>query len=236
MLVKAKAMNSPSNQIKCILFDLDNTLIGIPNTWTYFDNLIQLVLAENYQVPIPPQEERDTLWRSGKEYIAILTRWGADPKNFWGFFDRQDAVRRKALAEQNKLILYPEVIDTLQKLRRAGFTLGIVSNTPTYLVEFEIQHFNLDQFFDAYLGLGEHQEICKPEPDGIISILKTLKMNLDETLFIGDATVDLVAAKRAGVSPILIDRTGTKLIDPNDIEEASYARILSLDQIFQYLE
>ena len=72
-----------NDEISCVLFDLDNTLIGIPNTWHYFDGLIQQVLVEEFHLPVPDTHARNQLWRSGKAYIQILKNWGVqDPDDF----------------------------------------------------------------------------------------------------------------------------------------------------------
>jgi phosphoglycolate phosphatase len=227
------SISPPPNQIRCVLFDLDNTLIGIPNTWAYFDNIIEIVLTEKFSVAVPPQEERDLLWRSGKEYVEILTRWGVNPKNFWAYFDEVDAIRRKELFYQKKLILFPDAIPTLQQLKEKGYKLGIVSNSPSFLVNFEVKAFNLDRFFDIYLGLGETQDICKPEPDGLLSVINQLNMTPVETIYVGDSSIDLIAAKRAKITPVLIDRTGKKVIRDSDIGSNEFGRITTLDQILQ---
>ena len=39
--------------IKCILFDLDNTLIDIPDPWTYFDSIIIEVMRDDLGLPVP---------------------------------------------------------------------------------------------------------------------------------------------------------------------------------------
>lgn len=223
-------------RINCVLFDLDNTLVGIPETWQYFDELIKIVLKEDYQLPIPSTNERDSLWRSGKKYIEILKDWGVlDPNDFWIKFDRRDEIKRKNLIEDGKLILYDDVIPALKKLNKSGIKIGIVSNTPDFIVEYELEAFKLQRYFNSVLGLGDDQSICKPEPDGIIMILKDLNCKPSETLFIGDSEVDLIAAQRASVFPLYINRSEQnikKLKKISRIDPKKYKKITSLDQIF----
>ncbi len=222
--------------INCVLFDLDNTLVGIPDTWNYFDTLIQDVLNLDYKLSIPSIVERNSLWRSGKGFISILKRWDvSDPNDFWIKFDERDRKKRRKLIKENKLILYDDVIPTLKKLNNMGIKIGIVSNTPDFIIEFELDAFKLAPFFDKVLGLGDDQSICKPEPDGINMILEEMKCNPAKTIFIGDSEVDLIAAQRAKVFPIYIDRNKEKrkkfVIDPK-----SYIKITSLLQIFEIIK
>ena len=142
--------------ISCVLFDLDNTLVGIPDTWNYFDTLIQDVLKMDYSLSIPPKDDRNSLWRSGKEFVSILKRWGViDPNDFWIKFDQRDGIKRKKLIANGQLILYDDVIPTLKKLNNIGIKTGIVSNTPDFIVEYEIEEFDLSPYFDKVLGLGD---------------------------------------------------------------------------------
>ena len=124
--------------ISCVLFDLDNTLVGIPSTWNYFDTLIQDVLRMDYRLSIPTIDERNSLWRSGKGFISILKRWDvSDPNDFWIKFDERDRKKRRKLIKENKLILYDDVIPTLKKLNNMGIKIGIVSNTPDFIIKYE---------------------------------------------------------------------------------------------------
>ncbi len=222
--------------INCVLFDLDNTLVGIPDTWIYFDTLIQDVLKKDYKLSVPSKDKRDSLWRSGKEYVSILKRWGVlDPNDFWIKFDERDGIKRKKLIKDGQLILYDDVIPTLKKLNNTGIKTGIVSNTPDFIVNYELDHFKLSTFFDEVLGLGDDQSICKPEPDGINLILSQLKCKPSNTVFIGDSQVDMIAAHRANVIAIFIDRKKKKsrkfTIDPE-----SYIKFTDLNQIFDFIK
>ncbi len=223
--------------IKCILFDLDNTLVGIPNTWHYFDGLIQSVMEEVYHLPIPAMEKRNTLWRSGKEYVEILKGWGVtDPDDFWVQFDHLDSIKRQDLIDNDELVLYDDVIPTLMKLKAmTTLRLGIVTNTPIFIAQKELETFHLHLYFDEILGLGDHQEICKPEPDGILQVLEKMGCLPPQTLFIGDSSIDLLAAKNARAIPILIDRTDSKAHGFPDIPQNDYFRIKNMDEIWQFL-
>ncbi len=222
-------------QITCVLFDLDNTLIEIPNTWMYFDTLIQEVMRQAYNLPIPSKDQRNTLWRSGKAYIEILQSWGVtDPDDFWYQFDMMDASKRRPLIRQKQLHLYEDVIPTLERLKQIlHLKLGIVTNTPTFLALEELEAYKLAAYFDEIVGLGEDQSICKPEPIGILQILKRLQRKPENTLFIGDSTIDILAGIRAHVHPILIDRESKKSDGLKGIQRSEYDSCTSLTNIFQ---
>ena len=225
----------------CILFDLDNTIVGIPDTYKYFDDLIQEVLVSEFHFSkIPNRESRNTLWRSGKEYGKILHDWGvSDPELFWRVFDRQDGVKRKKLIVNKELLLYSDVFPTLQKLRIVpGLKLGIVTNTPDFIALHELDAYGLSGFFDAVLGLGEDQSMCKPAPTGILMIMETLQASPEKTVYIGDSMVDMNAAHNAGIQSMLIHRKNKErhLSDPLvKLKHQNILHITQLDEIFPYI-
>lgn len=146
-------------QIRCVLFDLDNTLIEIPHTYTYFDTIIQEVMALDFQLRIPNQQERDELWRTGDKYVEILNRWGVEEaQQFWTYFDQRDASQRRRLLDQNQLHLYSDVLPTLKRLHENSIALGIVTNTPEFIALPELNAFQLMPYFKGVIGLGDNQK------------------------------------------------------------------------------
>ena len=228
-------------QFSCILFDLDNTIVGIPETWKYFDDLIQEVLLSEFHFStVPDREIRNTLWRSGKEYVKILHNWGiSDPELFWQVFDRRDGVKRKKLIANKELILYPDVIPTLQKLHaNPALKLGIVTNSPDFIADHELEAYDLSRYFDVVLGLGDDQTICKPEPTGILMMMETLNATPEKTVYIGDSMIDMIAAERAGIQSMLIHRKNKQrhLSDPLvKSDNQNFLHITQLDEILPYI-
>ena len=222
--------------MRCVLFDLDNTLVEIPDAYQFFDDLIIKVIQDDYKLPIPPRESRDTLWRSGKDYIPILKAWGvADPSDFWRRFDEYDSVKRSDFIQRGKIQLYPDTLPTLEELKNRGLNLGIVSNTTTPIVESEIQAFHINHFFDLVIGLGETQEQCKPEPDGLLAAIQRLGCSAQESIFVGDSRVDLIAGKRANIRNVLIDRKNSKNFESDGIAEEDFIRIHDLRDLIKVI-
>jgi phosphoglycolate phosphatase-like HAD superfamily hydrolase len=218
--------------IKCVLFDLDNTLIDIPDLWNYFDNLIVEVMQYDLHLAVPVQSERDRLWRTGKDYIPLLRSWGlSNPQEFWNLFDKRDELQRVKLIEHGLLVLNSDVIPLLDVLKAKHLLMGVITNAPTSIAKLELDAYNISSYFSIIFGLGEKQEWCKPEPDGIIQVLSQLRCKSFEAVYIGDSTVDLIAAKRAKVLPILIDRTKKKQIESKDISNHDFLRVSSLTDI-----
>jgi HAD superfamily hydrolase (TIGR01549 family) len=224
-------------KISCLLFDLDNTLIEIPNTWQYFDELIIDVMAEDFKLPIPCSDQRDQLWRSGKEYIRILKEWGIENhQQFWYLFDKRDGEKRKQFIQQNRLMMYSDVQPVFEQLNQIPVKIGLITNTPHFIAEMELDVFGLKKYFHAIFGLGDDQTMCKPEPEGVFRCLETCQCAAEETLLIGDNQIDILAAKRAGVHPILIDRSEEKKIEHPELNEEDFIRIKNLQEILKWVQ
>jgi phosphoglycolate phosphatase-like HAD superfamily hydrolase len=63
----------------------------------------------------------------------------------------------------------------------------------------------------------------KPDPEGLLKVLKELHVQPEEAIMVGDLDVDMEAAKKAGVAPIGIAHGfGT----PADLQAAGALRVV----------
>ncbi|MFX1564307.1 MAG: HAD family hydrolase, partial [Promethearchaeota archaeon] len=159
--------------IKGILFDLDGTLVKLPKLDDFFDTLL-LETLQDYDISIPDREERLALWHSGGDFEKVIRSWGIkDYNTFIHDFDKRDLIKRQRLAKEGIIKLFPDV-SALQKLHEL-VKLGIVTNTPPEIASFEIEFFDLGQYFDYLVMLGtSEQHIAKPEPDGLYRCIRNL--------------------------------------------------------------
>ena len=199
-----------SDDIKVILFDLDDTLIEIVDSYNYFDGIIQQVFVRE-GITVPSAEQRDLLWRNSN-YKELLSSWGfPDYILFWKIFDDIDFDGRKILIKQDKIRVYDDVLPLLQHLSRCDniFT-AIVSNTTEEIVDFELEKFGLKKYFNLVFGFGNTQELCKPSTQGIEFVLSEIKKEINFTtenvIIIGDSETDILAGKNSGIKTVHISR------------------------------
>lgn len=195
-------------KIKAIIFDLDGTLLDVPNG-DFFDRLLVESLLE-IGCELPSREQRDRLWAGGKNYPKILKAWGVrNPKNFWEVFDRRDLEARQRLMDTKEIKPY-EDITVLTDLSKE-YSLGIVTNTPVKLALLELNTFDLAKYFDSIIALGTvNQKNAKPEAYGILKCIKELNSTPKESLVVGDKDTDILAGARAGTFTAAIIRSGIK--------------------------
>ncbi len=195
------------DKISHMLFDLDNTLIKIPQLGDYIKTLTLEYLWEEYNIEVKNEREIYQLFNSGKKYIKILQKWGiTDPMQFWHMFDEYDFKHRKKMLKTKDLVLYDDVVEVLDILKEKNIGMSVISNTANAIANWEIDAFGLKSYFRKVVGLGDVQEECKPEADGINRILSEIGVSKKEIIYVGDSPIDVSAAFNVGIFPIWIDR------------------------------
>lgn len=95
------------------------------------------------------------------------------------------------------LELYPNVSETLSKLKEKGILLSLVSSSPRRLLEAGLNVHNLDSYFISIIA-GDDVMKRKPDPESFLQTLNIINTLPEKTLIIGDAKSDIAAGKTAG--------------------------------------
>jgi putative hydrolase of the HAD superfamily len=103
---------------------------------------------------------------------------------------------------------YPDVLPTLQALRQKNYTLGVISDWSISLSSI-LRNLHLTSYFDCLL-VSAMTRYAKPSPILYERALQRANAIPDYTLHIGDSYIyDVLGARAVGITPILIDRSGT---------------------------
>ena len=103
------------------------------------------------------------------------------------------------------MVLYEDVIPTLNSLRKLNFKLGLISNMDKSGSEI-LDEFNLSSYMDVCIT---SKEAKVEKPDSKIFNMALSKLDIDATnsIYIGDQILsDIEGAKNSKMLPILIDR------------------------------
>ena len=117
------------------------------------------------------------------------------------FVERADQV----MAELT--LVFDSVPATTRRLSEMGFELGIVSTKFRYRIEEILAREGLLDRFRVIIG-GEDVSEHKPHPSGLIAAMSRMQMDTDDVRYVGDSTVDALAAERAKV-PFIAVLSGT---------------------------
>jgi phosphoglycolate phosphatase len=100
-----------------------------------------------------------------------------------------------------------DVEPTLATLQGMGIRMGVCTNKPTRFSQKILDHLGLGARFSAVVG-PDLAGSRKPDPRHVLFTLEQLGRNPAESLFVGDMTIDVEAARRAGV-PVAVVPTGS---------------------------
>ena len=179
-------------EVKNLIFDFDGTLADT-------SKLIVATMqrsVEQYGLPYRNEEQiRATIGVRLEEIPSIL--W----PHFMNLGKPFATVYRRNfeyLKNEIPVTLFPNVKETLADLKKEGLNMAIAtSRSKKSVVELTVQ-FGIKEYFDCMVGGNEVAE-GKPNPESIFRILKDENWNVDETMMVGDMTVDILMGKNAGV-------------------------------------
>lgn len=97
--------------------------------------------------------------------------------------------------------IYDGMTSILSWLKDEGKKTGIVTLKATHVAEEVLKGLNISNYVDAVEGDDDISEL-KPSPDQIKKICKKLEIEPEQTVVIGDTTMDIVAGKNAGCRTI----------------------------------
>ncbi len=204
---------------KLLIFDLDGTLIdSAPDLALSINLMLQDLKKTTYP------EDRIRKWvgngsamlvkRSlvGKGAVADcevdITLFERAHKTFLEHYQRNLA---------QKTCLYPHVLETLKRLQKQGYRLTIITNKPIKFVKPILDKLMLSSLIEYYLG-GDSLLEKKPHPLPLLHLCKTLKIDPNDAVMIGDSRNDLLAGSAVPMSTIAVTygyNQGENLLDYN---------------------
>ena len=98
----------------------------------------------------------------------------------------------------DKTAPYPGIPDMLKRLKAAGVHLAVYSNKADEFSQTIIRHYFPDTF-DLVRGKLPGVPV-KPDPTGVRQVLAALDARPEETLFVGDSSVDILTAHNVGMA------------------------------------
>jgi len=180
---------------KAVIFDLDGTLL---DTLTDIATSANFVL-ENYNKSPLPIEDYNLLVGQGAAQLFkdLLPELSLEEQNnalalFEKHYEKQFSINTKIYEGISKVLTFLQVRD---------IKMAVLSNKPNSFTKKCVMKYLKNWKFDAVYGIREGIE-RKPNPAGVIEILKELDVKAEDTLFVGDTKVDMLTAKNSNMDSI----------------------------------
>jgi len=182
--------------IKLVIFDLDGTLV---NAYPAVSQSVNHTLK--------------VLGFAGRSHAEIKRSVGGGDRKLMAHFvgeelaDKAISIYRphhtKILAQKGAVRFLPGALGLLKFLKAKGYRIAIASNRPTRFTRIILKVLGVSELFDVVL-CADMAEKPKPYPHMLWAIAKRLGFKRSEVLYVGDMTIDVNCARRAGVRMVAV--------------------------------
>ena len=179
--------------IKNILFDLDGTLLDT-------NELIIQSFQYTYKKHLNKQVGREEIIKSFGEILKVTIN-----RKFSENSEKAIKTYRKFQIDNfDKLIrIHDGVKEGVKELYSQGYKLGIVTSRLNNSAIRGLKHFGLFDYFESIIS-ADDTDIHKPDPTPAFMALGELGGKPEETIFVGDTQFDVLCAKNAGITSVVV--------------------------------
>lgn len=179
---------------RLFIFDLDGTLIdAYQSIW---ETLLYTLNALGYE-PVDFETAKRAVGYGDKNYIPRFFK----PQHI----EQARKIYRKYHPKNlnGKVHLLPGARQILEKLHNDKKLIAVASNRPSESGLVIIENLNIMKFFFKMI-FGDQVQQQKPHPDMILRLMEEAGVKAEQTVFIGDMTIDVFTGKNAGVDTIVV--------------------------------
>ena len=183
-------------KINTAIFDLDGTLL---NT---LGDLCDSVNCAVMRRGFPAVTEEQTRQRAGNGVRKLVERCIPENKRTEAMVDACLDDFRTAYNERmmNRTQPYDGILPLLKELKKAGVSVGVLSNKYDLAAKGLIRHYFGDL---VQVTCGERPDTPrKPDPTSALQLLRELGGDAATALYIGDSAVDMQTAQNAGLAAV----------------------------------
>jgi len=181
-----------SMDIKCIVFDLDGTLID--SSRAIIDSLFVAVEHYNVKTAITKNDSYLFMGKSLKETLKIIMPNADDETmlNVGKYYVKHYHEFQIKGAE-----LFPYVKETIVGLHDRGIKLAVATAKHSDCAEAELSATGVARYFDAIRGTDDGIP-SKPDPSLLLDICEGFNLKPSNVLMVGDTDRDVIFGKNAG--------------------------------------
>ncbi|MCH5229472.1 MAG: HAD family hydrolase [Muribaculaceae bacterium] len=179
-------------QIRNIIFDFDGTLADT-------SKLIVATMQKTIKgMGLPFRNEDQIRATIGIRLDEIPNKLWPSLKGISKSFVEDYKKNFEELKDYISIEPFPEVKETLKKFKDEGYQMAVATSRSQRSVKELIEKLGIKDYFSYLLG-GDDVSKGKPEPESIYKILSDQDWNYNETIMVGDMSVDILMGKKAGI-------------------------------------
>jgi phosphoglycolate phosphatase len=183
--------------VKLIIFDLDGTLIDSAQDIAHSVNEVREQLSMT-PLPLPVIE---SYIGNGVGRLLDLALEGSTSHARENAYETYLPIYRRRLLDHTKP--YAGVRPALEQLGTPERALAVLTNKPVRESVMILEGLKMDHHFESVYG-GDSFPRKKPDPTGANHLMDEAGARKNETLFVGDSSVDFETARNAGVRCCLV--------------------------------
>jgi HAD superfamily hydrolase (TIGR01549 family) len=189
--------------LESLIFDLDGTLIDSVRTYYV---MMETVFEKLHWAPVSRQVMRKAIKDGGFDWDLVL------PTGTGRTTEELIASAREVVREmyprvfQDDVNMVPGAKYLLKKLHECNVKLGLVTSTLGRFIEFKLiplKKCGLHELFQSVITLDDVKN-RKPSGEPLLECARRLGENPERCAYVGDATVDIMAGKAAGMRTIAV--------------------------------
>jgi 2-phosphoglycolate phosphatase len=184
------------NSIQAVLFDLDGTLLDTSGDLT---SALNSVLAQHKMAALPHAKTRPIVGQGTKGLFKLALNMDENHPEYAGLCTEFLEFYFKAACVSTAF--FPGVEEVLAYLENNNIPWGIVTNKPGRFTAVIVENFALHKRTTCIIS-GDTLAKAKPHPEPLLHACKILGFKPESCLFVGDAEIDILASKAAGI-PVL---------------------------------
>lgn len=190
-----------------LVFDLDGTLV---DSRVDLCNSVNATLAHYGKPKLPEDviasyigEGAGTLVRRSLAHAHVIA--GEDDPHDDAFVDEALAwfIGFYKVHVLDYTYVYPGVMEALRTIRerRPELPMAVLTNKPVMPSRRICEHFGMDAYFFANYG-GNSFATKKPQPEGLLRLMREARAKPEETVMVGDSHVDVETARNCGAKAL----------------------------------
>ena len=228
----------PKENIKGVLFDFGGTLAY--DEPSYAEGFARMCTAAGYPTDLAKYRAASS---QAKQNLSEEPR-ELEPWREWRMLWKRELFRQLGVPEDqveymvkvmeqrfryySRAVCYAETHFTLRALRRAGYTVGVISNIAPGL-PLVLDELDLTQYL-KFLIASDTFGAAKPDPSFFQEGLRLAELPAEACMYVGDSIeCDVDGSMPLGMQPVFIDRFGT------DFEREGVLKVTNLVEILDWL-